>query len=283
MTGRTVVITGGNSGIGKATALVLARAGARTVVVSRSPDRGRAAVEELRRDSGSERVELVLGDLGSLGSTRDLAGALLAACPELHVLVNNAGVWLTSRQETADGYEQTFAVNHLAPFLLTNLLLERLAASRARVVNVSSAVHHQGRVDFDDLQVQRRSYSGLSAYADSKLMNVLFTRELARRTEGTGVTTNALHPGVVATNFGTGNSRLLDLGLRIVAPLIASPERGARTSVYVATAPELEGVSGRYYQRCREKRPSRRALDDATARRLWEASAELAGLPGLLR
>ncbi len=275
MTGRTVVVTGGNSGIGKATAAALAAAGADTLIVSRNPDKGAAALADIRRESGGA-VELIVGDLGSVASTRELASKLLAARDRIHVLVNNAGVWLTTRHETSDGYEQTFAVNHLAPFLLTDLLLDNLrAAGRARIVNVSSAVHARGRLDFDDLHFQRRPYAHFQAYSDSKLCNILFTRELARRLVGTDVTTNALHPGVVSTNFGTYNNAIINIGMKVVRPFVLGPKQGARTSVHCATAPSLEGVTGRYFAKSRQKTPSRRAQDGAAAQHLWQISEEL--------
>jgi NAD(P)-dependent dehydrogenase (short-subunit alcohol dehydrogenase family) len=283
--GRTCVVTGGNSGIGLHTALGLARLGARVALVSRSRERGEAALETIGAalaadpDHADGRVDLVVGDLGSLGSTRALADELLGRYPTIHVLVNNAGLWMSERQVTSDGLETTFAVNHLAPFLLTNLLLERLLASApARIVNVSSEGHRRGRLDWDDLQAER-GFGPVKAYCDSKLANVLFTRELARRLEGSGVTTNALHPGVVNTNIAQNAPRPLRwLAERLGPLLLATPEQGARTSLHLATAPALDGVSGRYFKSCREARPARAAQDDAAARRLWAISEELAGL-----
>lgn len=287
---RTCVVTGGNSGIGLHTALGLARLGARVALVSRSRERGEAALETIGaalaadraradRDAQGGRVDLVVGDLGSLGSTRALADELLGRYPAIHVLVNNAGLWMSERRVTSDGLETTFAVNHLAPFLLTNLLLERLRQSApARIVNVSSEGHRRGRLDWDDLQAER-GFGPVKAYCDSKLANVLFTRELARRLEGSGVTTNALHPGVVNTNIAQHAPRPLRWLAERLGPLVlATPEQGARTSLHLATSPALDGVSGRYFKSCREARPARAAQDDADARRLWEVSEELAGL-----
>lgn len=283
--GKTCVVTGGNSGIGLHTAIGLARQGARVAIVSRSRERGEAALQTIRASlaaevGGDARVELVVGDLGSLASTRALADELLARYPALHVLVNNAGLWMTERRLTPDGLETTFAVNHLAPFLLTNLLLERLRASApARVVNVSSEAHRRGRLDWDDLQAER-GFGKVKAYCDSKLANVLFTRELARRLEGTGVTVNALHPGVVATNLAQHAPGPLRWAVERLGPLLLlSPAQGARTSLHVATSPALEGVSGRYFKSCREVFPARAAQVDADAARLWAISARLAGLP----
>lgn len=278
---KVCVVTGGNSGIGLHTVIGLARQGARVALVSRSRERGEAALEQARAAAGPDaRLDLVVGDLGSLASTRALADDLLGRYPALHVLVNNAGLWMTTRTETADGLETTFAVNHLAPFLLTNLLLERLiASSPARIVNVSSEGHRRGRLDWDDLQATR-GFGKVKAYCDSKLANVLFTRELARRLEGTGVTANVLHPGVVNTNLGGNATGVIRWVFDAVGPLFfLTPEQGARTSLHVATSPALDGVSGRYFKASREVSPSRTARVDADAARLWAVSEALAGLP----
>jgi len=275
---KVCVVTGGNCGIGLSTAIGLARQGARTVIVSRNRERGEAAVATVLEQTGVE-VELVIGDLGSVATTRALAAELLERFPELHVLVNNAGLWLPNRVLNADGLETTFAVNHLGPFLLTNLLLDRLIASApARIVNVSSAGHRRGNLDFNDLQAER-GYGKVKAYCDSKLCNVLFTRELARRLEGTGVTANALHPGMVNTNIANNAPRPIKWLVERVGPaLLRTPEKGARTSLHVATAPSLADVSGRYFKNSRQVEPSRAARNDADARRLWTISEELAGL-----
>ena len=208
-----------------------------------------------------------------------LAGQVLAAYPRLDVLVNNVGGYWATRHATEDGLERTFAVNHLAPFLLTHLLLDRLRSSApARVVTVSSGAQAMGRIDFDDLQGER-SYSGQRAYNQSKLANVLFTYELARRLEGSGVTANVLHPGVVRTAFGQEDSRgWMRLMLPVVRPFMKTPERGAETSIYLASSPEVEGVSGRYFANSKPKTSSRASYDTAAARRLWEVSAGLVGL-----
>jgi NAD(P)-dependent dehydrogenase (short-subunit alcohol dehydrogenase family) len=274
---KVCVVTGGNCGIGLSTAIGLTRQGARTVIVSRNRERGEAAVATVREETGTD-VDLVIGDLGSIATTRALSEELLTRYPEIHVLVNNAGLWLTERRLNADGLETTFAVNHLGPFVLTNLLLDRLVASApARIVNVSSAGHRRGNLDFNDLQAER-GYGKVKVYCDSKLCNVLFTRELARRLEGTGVTANSLHPGVVNTNLANNASKPVQWLVGAVGPLLWSPEKGARTSLHVATAPSLSGVSGRYFKNCREKTPSRAARNDDDARRLWAISEELAGL-----
>ena len=270
----TVLVTGATDGIGRATAVELARRGATVLVHGRDPARGRAVVDEANALPGAPGdAELLLADLASLAEVRRLADAVRARGKRLDVLLNNAGVALrgTKRQLSVDGFELTFAVNHLAHFLLTTALLDELRASArgnggdARVVNVASELHASGRLDFEDLQGERR-YSGTDAYARSKLANVLFTRALARRTADTGVTANALHPGVIKTKLlreGWGSSGG------------ASVERGAETSVYAALAPELRGVTGRYFANRREAPMAPAAEDDALADRLWEESERM--------
>jgi NAD(P)-dependent dehydrogenase (short-subunit alcohol dehydrogenase family) len=281
MNGRTVVVTGGNSGIGRATALALARAGATTVITARDPDRGEAAAADIGRQAGPAQVELVVFDLADLSSVRAGAERILELCPRIDVLVNNAGVVLSERRETADGYEATFAINHLGPFLLTSLLLDRLRSSApARVVNVASDAHKSAGhgLDFDDLQ-STRHYRGMKAYGASKLANILFTTELARRLEGSGVTANCCHPGVVKTGWGHDGDTTgaMALGLRIMGhlPGFLTPEKGARTSVYLASSPEVAKVSGEYFVRCRPRQPSEAARDAEAARRLYEVSEQL--------
>src|SRR5579875_3448906 len=276
MAGRTCVVTGASSGIGRAACLSLARLGASVVLVCRDRSRGDAALAEVRGAAADGEPAL---DLASLAQVRDLA-ARLAGLPRIDVLVNNAGLVLGTRQVTADGLEHTFALNHLAPFLLTSLLRPRLVASApARVVTVASTAHRGARLDLADLQLERR-YLPMLAYANSKLANILFTRELARRLAGTGVTANCLHPGTVRTNFGRTGSPALRLGLAIAGPFLRSAESGARTLVYLASSTEVAGRSGGYYVSCRPRTPSRAARDDDLARRLWRLSAELTGLPG---
>ncbi|WP_082588578.1 SDR family oxidoreductase [Terrabacter sp. Root181] len=277
MAGRTVLVTGGTGGIGLATAARLAGLGARVGLVGRDGARADAAAERLR-DSGGE-VDVFLADLSAQRDVRSLAERVLAAYPRLDVLVNNVGGYWATRHETADGLERTFAVNHLAPFLLTHLLLDRLRASApARVVTVSSGAHAMGRIDIDDLQ-GRQGYNGQRAYNQSKLANVMFTYELARRLEGTGVTANVLHPGVVRTAFAQEDSgRWMRLMLPVVRPFMKSPDRGADTPVLLASSPELEHVSGRYFANGRVKDSSRASHDTAMAARLWSVSAELVGL-----
>ncbi len=283
MKGKTVVVTGGNSGIGFETAAALAAMGARVLVTARNADKGRAAVSAIAQRTGPEaQVQLVVFDLADLASVRQGAAEILEQAPRLDVLVNNAGLVLTERAETVDGYEATFATNHLGPFLLTNLLSDRIIASApARIVNVASTAHNAARqgMPFDDLQSEKR-YRGMRVYGQSKLANILFTLELARRLEGRGVTANSLHPGTVRTGYGgDGDARgLLGFGIKLASPFFLSPAKGALTSVYLASSPDVEGVSGRYFVKCKPKQPKRWAQDPEAARRLWQASEELVGL-----
>ena len=279
MTGKTVVITGGNSGIGLETAVALARAGAKTVITARDPSRGEAAVADIRARSGHDDVELVVFDLGSTASTRQGALSILERCDRIDVLVNNAGVVLSDRRETVDGLEATFAVNHLGPFVLTELLLDRIKGSApARIVNVASTAHKGARkgLDFDDLQSTSR-YGGMQVYSKTKLANIYFTTELARRLDRTGVTVNCLHPGTVATGYGRDgdSSGVLAFGLKVIKPFILSAEQGARTSIYLASSPDVAGVTGKYFVKCKARNPSAAARDDEAAQRLWKVSEEI--------
>ena len=280
MTSRVVFITGATNGIGRATAEALAAAGATVVVHGRSREKAEAAARDVAEKTGHRGVEAIVADFGELDQVRRMAAEFRARHGRLHVLVNNAGLVAFDRRATHDGFVSHFAVNHLAPFLLTNLLLETLTAGApARIVTVSSALHARGRIDFADLQAKRR-YGGVSAYANSKLANVLFTTELARRLQSSGVTANCLHPGVVATGLANDNKGLFALGWRVAKNFMISPEKGARTSVFLAESPEVEGVSGRYFDDCREVSPAAVAREEETARRLWQVSEELAGLGG---
>jgi NAD(P)-dependent dehydrogenase (short-subunit alcohol dehydrogenase family) len=279
MSGRAVVITGGNTGIGKATAEALASVGARVVITSRDPLRGAAAVDEIKRASDNDQVEQLGLDLASLRSVPSCAEVLRERIDSIAVLDLNAGGVLSSRRVTEDGFEMQFQVNHLGHFLLTHLLLDRLAGGR--VVVVSSWGHTQARrgLDFDDLQWERRPYRGSPVYGATKLMNLYFAFELARRFEAkeTGTTANALHPGFVATQFGHGgDTRMLGLGIRIARPFARSAEKGARSAVWLAASPDAEGLNGRYVIDCRPAKPSKAALDVAAAERLWTVSEQLA-------
>jgi NAD(P)-dependent dehydrogenase (short-subunit alcohol dehydrogenase family) len=282
---KTCIVTGASSGIGKETARSLAGMGARVVMVSRDQARGAAARDDIRRTTGRD-VEWVLADLSSQASIRDLAARILEMCPRIDVLVNNAGALYTSRQTTVDGFERTFATNHLNYFLLTHLLLDRIKDSApARIVNVSSRAHMNGAIDFEDPHFERRRYNIGGAYSQSKLANVLFTYELARRLEGTGVTVNCLHPGVVRTGFAKNNGGLLGTivkhGMRVASMFFMDAAKGAQTSVFLAASPEVEGVTGRYFVRCKDTPSSERSYDIDAARRLWELSENLCGLPSV--
>ena len=279
MDGRVCVITGATSGIGRAAAEQLAALGARLVIVARDPARGAAARDEIVAATGNREVALEIADLASQRQVRELAARLLAAEPEIHVLVNNAGLALGERRLTEDGLEETFAVNHLAPFLLTNLLLERLrGSSPARVVTVASAAHRGAVIPFDDLNGER-GFSGWIAYGWTKLANILFTAELARRLAGSGVTATCLHPGVVATGFGREGPFLVREFQRLLGRVfLLDPKQGADTLVWLASSPEMEGASGGYYAKRRLATPSRAAGDAAAARRLWQESERLTGL-----
>ncbi len=281
MNGKTVLVTGGTAGIGKQTALGLARAGARVVIVGRNPEKTKAVVEELKAQSQNPQVEALLADLSSLEQVRQLARDYRARFGKLDVLVNNAGGMNPRRVTTADGYELTFALNHLTYFLLTHLLLPALEEAgtperKARIVSVASEAHRNGKLDFDDLMGARR-YSAWNAYGASKLCNILFTRELSRRLEGKNVTANCLHPGFVASDFLSKGG--LWSVIKPIAYLFAIDEvEGAQTSLYLATSSEVEGKSGDYYARKHVAKPRKAALDDQTARRLWEMSEQLTGL-----
>jgi NAD(P)-dependent dehydrogenase (short-subunit alcohol dehydrogenase family) len=278
LAGKTILVTGATSGIGRATAVGLAAAGAQLLLVGRTPERIEETREEIRRRTGRDDAVLLRADLSSQAGVRRLADDVRAQTSRLDVLLNNAGVTLLSRQTTADGLEATFATNHLAYFLLTGLLLPLLRASApARIVSVASDAHRWGRLDLDDLQNERR-YRGMRVYGQSKTANILWSGELARRLEGSGVTANCLHPGGIQSNLGRGNGRLLDGVHTLISKLfLKSPEEGARTSLYLASAPEVEGVSGRYFARCREHRAAPHATDPELARRLWEKSEQLTG------
>ncbi len=278
MAGRTVLVTGGTGGIGRATALGLAMMGAHLAIIGRDCGRTESAAREIRT-AGGGRVDVFVADLSSQSEVRQLAAAVLQSLSRIDVLVNNVGGYWNTRHVTADGLEHTFALNHLAPFLLTNLLLDRLKQSvPARVVAVCSNAQAIGRIDFDDLQGER-SYSGARAYNQSKLANVLFTYELARRLRATSVTANALHPGVVSTSFGAEDlAGVQRLFVPFFRPFMKAPAQGAATSIHLASAPDLEQVTGGFFANSKRKRSSKRSYDEATAARLWQVSADLVGL-----
>jgi len=276
MQGKVCLLTGATSGIGKATALGLAQMGATVVMVSRDRARGEAAQAEIKTKSGNAAVDLLLADLSAQQSIRQLVENFQQRYTQLHVLINNAGLFVLRRRTTVDGLEMTFAVDYLAPFLLTNLLLDMLKASApARIVNVSSNLHEAGYIKLDDLQAEHH-YRSMRAYGQAKLAVVLFTYELARRLQGTGVTANCLHPGFVATNIGQSG---MGLASRIVTRLIfafgISPQEGAKTSLYLASSPEVEGVTGKYFVKGIPQRSAPISYDEALQRRLWEESLTL--------
>lgn len=280
MKGKVCLITGANRGIGKATALGLARTGAAVVMVCRDRELGETARDEIVYETGNRAVNLMVADLASQRAVRQLVEAFIRTRQPLHVLINNAGVARRRRTLTEDGLETTFAVNHLVPFLLTNLLLDTIEGSApARIVNVASMVHRWGKIDFDDLQGAERYNMG-KAYYQSKLANVLFTYELARRLDGTGVAANCMHPGLVATDFSREYTGLQGLmAKKFWRTFMRSPERGADTVIYLASSPDVEGVTGKYFANRRAVRSSRASNDPALARQLWEVSERLTG-PG---
>ena len=274
MNGKICVVTGATSGIGKATAAALAGLGAQVVLVGRDRGRAEATAAELGRAAVAPRFEIA--DFTSMRQVRDLAGRL-EALEHIDVLVNNAGLVAGQRRTTADGFDEVFAVNHLAPFLLTNLLLGKLTAASARVITVTSDAHTAARLDLDDPH-QERGWDSWRAYANSKLANILFTRELARRLDGTGVTANCAHPGVVRTGFGRESRPLLRFGLTLARPFLLSPGRGADTIVCLASSPDVAGETGGYYVKRQRREPSAAARDDAAARKLWDISEKMTGL-----
>ena len=280
MQGRTAVVTGATNGIGEVTARELARAGADVAVLGRNPERCEATRGRIREATGRD-VRVFVADFESLDAVRRLAGELLEALPGIHLLVNNAAIVNLRRQESADGIEATFAVNHLAPFLLTNLLLDRIRETPdARIVNVASEAHRfGGGINWDDLGFER-DYGVAKVYGQSKLANILFTLELARRLEGSGVTANSLHPGGVSTGLGENNAPgwLRPILKTLIRPFLKSPEQGAETSLYLSTSDEVAGTSGLYFARCKPKRPKQNATDPEAAERLWRISEELTGL-----
>ncbi len=270
MQGKVCLVTGAASGIGAVTARALAQQGATVILVDRNAEGGAAMVDQIRQRTGNRAVEFMRADLSSQKEICALTQQFTSHYQRLDVLVNNAGALFPHRRESLDGIEMTFALNYLGYFRLTNLLLDTLKASApARVVNVSSRTHALAQINFDDLQ-SRSGYRGRQVYAHSKLAIVLFTYELARRLEGTGVTANAVDPGTVATNFAMNNGKLIGLAVRLFRFALPSPEEGAQTSIYLASSPEVEGVTGRYFVKCQAVPSSPASYDTATASRLWQ-------------
>ncbi|MFI4934742.1 MAG: SDR family oxidoreductase [Caulobacterales bacterium] len=276
MDGKVVVITGGTSGIGEVAAQRLAARGARIVLVARDKARTQATMAGLAKAGPGQAHTAHFADLSSLAETRRVGAEIAAAEPRIDVLINNAGALFNRRNLSVDGLEMTFAVNHMAYFVLTEVLKDRLiAAAPARIVSTASGAHQGARLDFDDLQ-SARSYSGFSVYGRSKLCNILFTRELARRLAGTGVTANSLHPGFVATRFGDRSGGLTQMLMPAARLGAISPQKGAETIVYLASSPDVAGVTGLYFYKCAAETPSAAAQDDAAAQRLWSESERLA-------
>ncbi len=275
--GKVALVTGATSGIGSATAEAMAAKGAELFIVCRNADKGRALLETIRSKTGNTNLSMIVADLSVQADVRRAAAEFLETGKPLHLLINNAGVIYTERKVTVDGLEETFAVNHLGYFLLTELLRERLLASApARIVSVASGAHaFCKQIYFDDLNFERRPYKTFEVYGHSKLANILWTRELARQLEGTGVTANCVHPGAVRSGLGKQNGWLGKLTTALVGPFFQSPEKGASTSIYLATSPEVEGVSGKYFAKCRKLEPKAWAKDDAAAKQLWEVSRQL--------
>ncbi|WP_437672488.1 SDR family oxidoreductase [Sorangium sp. So ce131] len=275
MNGKVCIVTGGNTGIGKETARGLAQRGAKVVLACRDTGKGEAARDDIARTTGRTDVEVSALDLASKASIRAFAETFRAKHDRLDVLVNNAGLWTGSRSTTKDGLETTFGVNHVGTWLLTQELLPLLKHSApSRIVVLSSRMHYQGRMDWDDLQFERRKFSRMKAYGQSKLANVLFTKALSRRLTGTGVTVNAVHPGVVATEFSRDFPQVL---MKLFSLFMLTPEQGAACSLHVATAPELAGVTGEYFEKSRAIPAAKAALDEVAQERLWKLTEALAG------
>ena len=278
--GRTILITGATNGIGKVAALELAKQGATVVIIGRSQAKTTQVVQQINEQSKNSAVDGLIADLSSLSEVRGLAQAFRQKYPHLHVLINNAGGIYANRKISSDGYEYTFALNHLAYFALTNLLLDMLIADApSRVINTSSNAHVGSRLDFNDLQNEHHyGYGGYRAYGQSKLANLLFTYELARRLSSTTVTANAVHPGPVASGFGMNNNGAMKLGMNIFHQFALTPEQGADTLIYLASSPEIEGISGKYWTNRKAISSSPESYDEDAQKRLWVVSAQMAGL-----
>ena len=276
MEGKICIITGANSGIGKATAIGLAKMNATIVMMCRSKERGEEAQKEIIELTGNKKVDLLLCDLSSQESIRKFVSEFKSKYQKLHILINNAGVMLSKREISVDGFEMNFAVNHLAPFLLTNLLLDALKKSApSRIINVSSAAHRMAKMDFDDLQSEKRKYRLFKIYGISKLALMLFSYELNRRLEGTSVTVNTVHPGVVNTNLGQDQSSFSKGFAKL---FFKKPEKGAETSIYLASSQEVEGITGKYFAKKQQKQSSEESYNEDYAKRLWDLSKEMTKL-----
>lgn len=277
MKGKVVVVTGGTSGIGQVAAEKLAAMGARIVLVARDKSRADATLARLRQIGSGVNHTVHFADVSRIGEVRRVGGEIAAAEPRIDVLLNNAGAMFYERQVTVDGLERTFATNHMSYFVLSLALKPQLAAAApSRVVNTASDAHRRAKLDFDDLQCAN-NYRAFTAYGRSKLCNILFTRELARQFAGTGITANSLHPGVVNTRFADGGHGALYQVFRVVKKLALTPEKGAKTIIYLASSPDVAGVTGEYFRKCARATPTKEAQDDDAARRLWKESEKIAG------
>jgi NAD(P)-dependent dehydrogenase (short-subunit alcohol dehydrogenase family) len=280
MHGKTVVITGATSGIGEVAACTLAQQGARIVLIARDRARGEHTLKRIEAVAPDLHHVVHYANLSRLAEMKRVAEVLTGSEPRIDVLINNAGALFGTRQVTGDALEMTFATNHIAYFVVTNLLLARLQATPgARIVSTASEAHRRAKLDFDDLQLEK-GYTGFGMYGRSKLMNILFTRELARRLAGSGVTANCLHPGFVATRFADASGGLTSLVVKGAKKFALTPAEGAKTLIYLASSPEVDGVTGKYFEKCKEATPTAEAQNDADARRLWEISLQLSGLEG---
>src|SRR5438309_5819929 len=275
MRDKVVMVTGANSGIGKAATLALAKMSATVVMVARNAEKGESARSEIIKESQNNSVDLLIADLSSLDSVRQLAAEFQKKYSKLHVLINNAGLFNQRRHVTTNGYENTFATNYLAPFLLTNLQLDMLKANApSRIINVSSVGHYNGHINFDDINLEKE-YGGWKAYGQSKLALVLFTHELAKKLQGTGVTVNAVHPGTVATNIWSRPLGPVGFIMALPKLFMTSPAQGAETIVYLASSPEAKGLNGEYVEKLKVKKSSDESYNEEIALRLWDISAKL--------
>ena len=280
MKGKTVVITGGNAGIGKATAIALAQKGAEIIFTSRNENKAKEALSEIKKASNSEKVSYVLVDLGSQKSVRKAAEELKTKCPQIDVLINNAGCYISDLQLNTDGIEMQFGTNHIGHFLLTNLILDNIKASgKARIINLSSIAHKSTRaLNFDDINYQKEEYGGWKSYSRSKFCNILFTKELALRLEKDGITVNAVHPGGVRTEIAEKNANwFTKLGWIVMKPLMITVEKGAATSIHLASSPQVEGISGHYWAMSKQYWSNKPSQDPELAKNLWLKSEELIG------